>query len=114
MSHAVAQVKCADGAIYHAEYNGTSDVILPWLYVEESEMLAHWRRSGWLECKDSDHAHETAEYAEDYGGGSHGPVAICRACMCITDVGAFHCRWDYEPSLWSNGLPDWWLDLDAD
>ena len=108
MSHSEARIRCADGAIYFAEYNGTTDVIIPSFYSTEAELSEHWRKSGWVACSDPSHTHEAAEYAGSYADGFHGPVEVCRSCMCVTDVGAFENRWDDDPGPWASGYPDWW------
>lgn len=111
MSHQEARVRCQDGTVYFAEYNGTSDVIVPQIYATQDDLCDGWRSGEWRECSDPNHIHEAAEYAETYADGSHGPIKICRSCLCITDVSAFLNRGDdHDPGArieWSDGLPDW-------
>lgn len=112
MSHQLAKIRCADGTIYFAEYNGTSDVIIPQLYATQGALYDGWRSGEWRKCTNPSHVHEAAEYAETYADGSHGPIKVCRVCMCITDSSAFDDRWDdHDPKTvieWANGLPNWW------
>ena len=43
MSHAAGLIKFPNGKIYHVEYDGTSDVLLPAIYETPEELRLRWR-----------------------------------------------------------------------
>lgn len=106
MSHAVGAVRTQDGRILFFEYDGTSDIVLPWLYAAEAEMHANWRRSDpFPECR-CGRPSESAHLATTYGYGRHWHGHVCVNCMVV--VGSLFRNWDDE----HEGLPDWWPDAD--
>ena len=79
MSHASAQFHFVDGATLHGEYDGTSDIMLPWMYPTEEERSANWRRVGdWPSC---DCKPEPCIAHSDYGGGFCWLGEACRVHM---------------------------------
>ena len=112
MSHQQAWIRFdLDGLLMYAEYDGTSDQILTPIYRTNEECRAAWRSGAWAECSCGND--EPAEYAESYGGGSHGPVRACRHCLAITDRSAFYVNDEYYASGPQGGIPDW-VDLRGD
>ena len=103
MSHAAGAVKFPDGEIYHYEYNGTADVVVPHLYKTFDEMRDNWRRPDfWKECEVGEHNREPVEIATTYGSGFYWYGVACKECMCIT--AGFEP--DYSPDR--DELPSWY------
>jgi hypothetical protein len=83
MSHAYGKVYFYDGQILHFEYNGTSDVCIPFLYNSVEELSHNWRQyKGWHYCICN--RHEPVIIYTDYGAGFHWEGRACRYCMCIS------------------------------
>jgi len=113
MSHATAALRFADGSYWFAEYDGTSDQILDAIYPTKDMLRLAWRgdalRDRACTCGATP---EQADYAEDYGDGSWGPVTACRACEVIVDKSAFHVDSEYADGP-NPGHPTWWKDATA-
>ena len=100
MSHAGGMVHFEDGAIFHFEYNGTSDVCLPKLWETRDEMQEHWREDNyWKECS-CDNLPKPVEIYTEYGSGLWWKGKACQTCRVIITC---------EPlgEDWYGGSPTW-------
>lgn len=109
MSHSTAAFKLKDGTILYGEFNGTVDVLLPFLYNTPEERDENWRSHRWKNCINKEHIHEQAEVCVTYGGGWIWEVKICRECMCAIDPLSLECMGeDTEFPFPKNGIADWY------
>lgn len=110
MSHSTATFRLSDGTIYYGEFNGTVDVLLPFIYKTEEERNNNWRPHSWKYCSNpKEHKHEKAEVAVTYGGGWNWIITICRECMVAIDPLSLECMGsDTEFSFPNDGIPDWY------
>jgi len=107
MSHAAGLVKFKDDTIFHYEYNGTSDVILPWLYTTEDEMRKQWRKPReWKTC--SCGGMEEVEIYSEYGNGFMIKGQACKNCMIVSATLDILDDYDYNMKTTSL-LSDWVL-----
>ena len=86
MSHSSGKVYFDDGAELWFEYNGTADLIMPWLYPSIDKLNENWRRVGDFPRCSCGNPPEKAVIEWHYGGGSHMEGTACRKCMVITST----------------------------
>ena len=79
MSHANATFVFADGSRLFGEYDGTSDVMNPLMFVNAQDRLEQWRKQVWKDC-DCGAAAEKCIAHTDYGGGFWWHGTACRKC----------------------------------
>lgn len=102
MSHSNGAAKFNDGKIFHCEYNGTVDIMIPFLYDTTEEMRANWRRPDWITCSNPEgHTHQRVRLATSYGGGFSWDGFACIDCKCLLSP--------LEPNYdtLTDGLPEW-------
>lgn len=83
MSHSMGKVTLEDGTKYYCEYNGTVDIMLPFLYKTPEEVHNNWRRRDWINCNNPEHKQTKVKIYSDYGYGFDWDGTICIECMCI-------------------------------
>jgi len=105
MSHSTGVVKFEDGQIFYFEYNGTSDVCLPFLYETYEELHANWRRRDWKLHKCELEPENVVIYST-YGGGFYWNGRACRKCMLLTHNLSLE-TFDYESAGMKDGRPEW-------
>jgi hypothetical protein len=104
MSHVSARVRFSDGAIWHAEYDGTANHITPAIWRTVKELNEAWRKPIiWEKSCTCGADPEVCEYVEDYANGSHGWVSACRACGALVD-------WPHDDQRYAVMATGWWLD----
>lgn len=110
MSHSQGRIKFPDGTIKFLEYNGTSDVMLPFIYDTEEELQANWRRRDWKYCNNKEHNHIEVDIATSYGGGFSWKAKACVECNCLVDnLMPFDNNYDtMEWIIRKDGMPEWW------
>ena len=102
MSHANGAVKFkSDNLIMFFEYNGTTDVSIPFLYDTKKELYDNWRKGKWGKCECG--KDEEVELMNDYGGGATQQGRACRYCKAIV----FPIGCDEMLGTEADGLPDW-------
>lgn len=84
MSHSNGQVKFKDGTVMHFEYDGTSDIVIPKMYLTNEELVANWRNHDYDNMYDCEHKEEEVEITYTYGSGATMTGRACRKCSCIT------------------------------
>jgi len=85
MSHSSGRVYFKDGKVLWFEYNGTCDVIMPWLYKDDRELDAHWRRGDDFPSCSCGGPPEEVIVEWHYANGHYVPGHACRKCMVIID-----------------------------
>ena len=107
MSHSTGAIRFNNGDIFHVEYNGTVDVLMPIFYDTQDELDLHWRRRDYpriCECKDN----EVVDIAVTYGGGFSWQGMACRRCKQVTEQLTPHSYEGNEDTGYSNGIPEWY------
>lgn len=116
MSHSPAAIRFENGDIYHCEYNGTIDMMLPNYYDTYIDMFANWRDQNFDKYKTCEHPTEPIRIASTYGGGFNWKGTACRECKVIIDGISPHPNYDIgessESTDYQNGLPDWYPNYD--
>ena len=111
MSHSSAAVRFSDGTILHGEFNGTVDVLFPFLYKTEEERNNNWRPKKWKYCNNKKHKREEVEIAVTYGGGWYWKGIACKKCMIVISPLSLECMGEEKDFPFpENGLPDWYPD----
>lgn len=80
MSHAYGKVYRNNVVAAHYEYDGTSDIALPRMYLTSDEVKANWRKGSWVECTCGEPSVPVVLYT-DYGYGSHWDGKACFKCI---------------------------------
>lgn len=84
MSHASGKVKfISDGTEFWFEYDGTADIAMPKLFVDNETLCDNWRTDEWPKCTCGND--EEVEITSHYGNGRTWDGKACRRCMCITE-----------------------------
>jgi hypothetical protein len=85
VSHASGEVILNGKTVGHFEYNGTSDVVIPWIYDTKEEMLDNWRRPDpWPSCACKQPPTPVRLYTI-YGDGFNWRGKVCLTCKVVVD-----------------------------
>lgn len=87
MSHSLGAVRFPDKTIMFYEYDGTSDIVLPWLYKTAQEVRDNWRSKTrvWEHCK-CERELEKVEIYTCYGFGFYLDGLACRHCERVSTI----------------------------
>ena len=90
MSRVTGQAKLEDGTFAYFEYDGTSDVCVPWLRDTVAEVREHWR--GDERHPGCEHGGRPVELYADYGDGFYFLGLACKACKWVWSPDPMECR----------------------
>ena len=110
MSHSTATIRFEDGTLFYGEFNGTVDVLLPFLYETEDERDAYWRGERvWKRCNNTEHTHEAVAVVVTYGGGWYWTAKACRDCLCVIEPLSLETMGEGTDFPFPrSGFPDWY------